>query len=536
MTELRPSPHSVDTRMHFVLSLMLLLPALLIGLLPRTGRAEVPFARAATLEMHGEYAPAAQEYETYLSLHPGDRLAPLAAMSAANIYSLALGDRTRAIKNYERVVKDYPESSWGAEAARRMAECLALDKRWAEAGAAYRQALELAGTQSVSPATDWVNEVSLAAAESFAQAGDPAQVITAYEAALQHSLPPQAAATVLYNLAGVYESAGQEQKAAERFARIIQEYPFAPAFDQTMPKRALIERWVNLDWAPYVTYAQTAQDFATRDYAAAIRNSDQVLAVSTNDALRRCAEYRKIVAEAYSNGDFTAGAQRLNALLSNLPDPRAMPNAQRQLEQMQVFAAAEENARAHPQDAAAWRALGAQYLQSGIASRAVEVLEKAKSLAPESADGRLYLGYAYTVAGRSAEAQAEFQFYVERNPTDVTVLNMIGYNYLGVGDPQAALPYFERCVQYAPDDPNTHDSLGEGLLRAGRVREAVQEYERAIALDSTFVNSHFMLGEVYLQLGDRPKAVAAYERSLRLGLAAQQAAQAQAALDTLRQE
>jgi tetratricopeptide (TPR) repeat protein len=314
---------------------------------------------------------------------------------------------------------------------------------------------------------------------------------------------------------------------------VVEEFPFAGVFDQAVAKRELIDRHRTLDWEPYLTYARTSRDFARRDYAAVPPRCDSVLARSPNAALRACAEMRKIVAETQATGNFISGTRRLTALLDGLPDPRTMPNAERQLEQFRAMADAERRAADRPNDAAAQTALGALFLQLGLPARALGPLELAVKLAPEDAQARLYFGYACNAAGRAPEAVEAFRFYLERNPADTNALNQIGYALLAQGQAEEALPYFRRYAELAPEDPNAHDSLGEGLLNAGRLEDAAAEYETAVRLNPDFANSHFMLGEVSRRLGRTERAVAAYRRFLDLGPDGRQADEARTALEQL---
>lgn len=499
-------------------------------------RGQDNFDRAAAFGMAGDHQAALQEYESFLAEHPHDRLAPVAAIAAVNIHFLALEDHEAAVRACDRVLTDYHESAWAPDAARRKGECLQIGEEWAAAGEAYRQALELSGCGESDVSTDWVDEVSLAAADCYYQLGDHGEVVETYERALKASLPPHSTATVLYRLGDCYESDGEIENAARNYARIIEEYPFAPAFDQAMTKRELITQCTNLDLTPYLMYAQTAQDLRNRDFAGALQRTDEILSGTDNEVLRMCTRHRKIVAETMISGNFTEGARELAGLLAGLSDQRSMPDAQQRLERFAAIAELEAQARAGPDDAAALRVLGRAYLRSGAIPRAVETLEQARALAPDDAQVHQLLGHAYAAAGRNEEAGRAFGVYLQENPNDTTALNIIGYTYLNLGDAERAVSYFRRYAEIAPEEANAHDSLGEGCLGAGRLDEAAAEYERAVAIDPSFFNSHFMLGEIYRQLEQNEKAAAAYERFLELAPTDLRGEQARTALRELEGE
>ncbi len=491
---------------------------------------------AAALEAAGEFDAALETYESFLNDHPNDDLAPLAAVTVGNIYYLAKEDLDAAVIAYDRVLDAYGGSAWAAEAARRKGECLQAREQWAGAGEAYGKALELAGQGEDPPTTEWINEVSLAAADCYYEMGDRSQVIGAYERALEQKLPPHSAAAVLYRLADSYETSGDPELAAERYATVIEEYPFSRTFDQAFGKRELVEQYIELDWPSYEAYAQTATDFRNRDYQAVVDRTGEILASSDNSVLRQCATYRRIVAETSLNGDFTAGTSRLDSLLSSLADRRMMPNAQEQLAQFERVAVLEQQACETPDDPTVLRRLGEMYLRSRAATRAAETLEKALTASPEDEQAHLLLGFAYAASQRADEATEAFDYYFDRNPSEAGTLNQVGYTYLQLGDAETAISYFKRYVEAAPEDANAHDSLGEGYLNAGRLEDAAREYERAIEMDPSFTNPYFMLGGVYRQLERVEDATSIYEQFLELSPSGAQAEQARQALSEMQEQ
>jgi tetratricopeptide (TPR) repeat protein len=491
---------------------------------------------ASALEAAGKYQEAIETYEAFLVEHPGHRLAATAAFGAANVRLLALHDTTGAIDAFCRVVSTYPENPCASEAARRKAECLVAAAKWALAAEAYGAALELAGRSTDTPSAQWVNEVSLAAADCFYQAGDQSRVIALYENALRSPLAPQAAAQVTFRLGDAYQAAGDSLRAADCYVRVVRDYPFAPVFGPAVQQRAFVDRHRTFEWADYLTYARTAQDFAMPDYARAIARCDSVLARSTSEPLRQCASFRRIVAATTLEGDFTRGRAELDALLASLPDRRMMPNAQVQLDHFTMVAEAEATALRTPDDPAAHRALGTLYLQARSNVRALAQLERARDLAPGDGQNRLLLGMAYAGANRLDDAEREFAAFLRENPDDPNALNQMGYALLGQDEAERALPYFQRYVEATPEDANAHDSLGEGYLTAGQVENAVREYERAVQIDPKFANSYFMLATAYERLHERGKMASAYRRFIELSPDDPRSPQAHQALAALGDE
>jgi tetratricopeptide (TPR) repeat protein len=493
-----------------------LLAALVLSLgTARAGTAPGQFQKAAGLSMRGDYEGAVREYRAYLEAEPSGRLAPAAEMAVANIRLRVLRDTTAAQESLDRVLADYPRSPWASEAAR-------------EKGACARARGDCAQSDT------WVNETAAAAADCFYRADDRAKAAETYEGLLAGSPSPEVAATALFRLGETQEADGKEKAAAASYVRLLESYPSSALFDAAVAKREIIDKHATVRWEPYLAYAEGTQMIGRRDLPGARAKCEEILSGPAPEALRECAEYRKITLETSIDGDFTKGVRLLGEFLDKHPDGLRTELAQQTLDQQwRPAAELERRFRESPDDPEVLARLGGTYLQAGASARAVETLGKAAALDPDNERLHLQLGYAHLRAGSPDSALKEFAFYLEKNPRDANTLNQIGYVCLGQGDAENAIRYFQRYVDVAPEDPNAHDSMGEGLLGAGRLEEAAREYEKAVSLDPTFANSHFMLGRVYAEMKRNDRAVEAYGRFLDLAPAGAQADQARAAIQEL---
>lgn len=498
---------------------------------PALASAEIEFDRATEQLMHGDHEGALKEYEAFLSRDPDHRLSPVAAMAVVNLHLEATEDSGAALRAIDRILNDYRSSRLAPEAARLKGDCSRSRQDWQAAGSAYREALELGQTAEAAQPSEWINEVTLAAADCFHEAGDEARVIETYEEVLEADPTPEVAATAHYRLGESHESSGETAEAANAYASVLRDYPSSPLFASAMSKRELIDPHAQIDWAPLTAYSEGSQLIARGDLAGALANCDTVLSHDPSEALKECVEYRQISLETTLAGNYAEGSRRLEDYLQRYPNGLRAETAHRTLEQnWGPIVSLEAQVAENPEDTALLQGLGQSYLRARSSGRAVETLERARDLAPDDETSHLMLGYAYAAVQRPQDAVKEFEFYLERNPNDVNTLNMIGYSYLGQGDAESALPYFRRYAEIAPEEANAHDSFGEGLMTAGRLEEAASEYERAVEIDPDFFNSHFMLGRIYRELGNDEKATAAYQRFLELNPSGVQAEQARAAL------
>jgi tetratricopeptide (TPR) repeat protein len=452
-------------------------------------------------------------------------------MAIAAIHLSGTADSTAGLTWLDRVLADYRTSPQAPEAARWKGGVAEARRQWSGAAEAYAVALDLGGDAG---GAAWLNDVAGASARCHERAGQPMKARETYRRLLEGDPSPEVAANAHFRIGAIEEAAGDTAAAAASYARVLAEFPCTPAADPILAKRPLIERHVRFDWRPIEIYAEGTRMVGQRDWEGALRSCDDVLAGAQESPLHECAEYRKITIETLLAGDYTEGTRRMRAFLSDHAGGQRTEMAETTVSERWAPAVAlESRVRANPGDDEALRALGFYLLQIRSGPKALEVMERARVVAPDHPQTHLGLGYAYSLNGRAEEAARAFNAYLEANPNDVDALNMIGYSYLGAGQAQQAIPYFERYASIAPDDPNAHDSLGEGYFRAGRLPDAVREYERAIALNPDFANSHFMLGRIYQEMGERPKADASYRRFLELNPDGPQADEARAALPAL---
>jgi len=516
-------------------AVLLLACVFCVGASPLLASPPPEFDRAALHTLHGEHEAALAEYRAFAEKKPDDRLAPVAVMAMAGIYLRVLEDTAQGEAALDRVATEYEESGLAPQAAREKAALAEAREDWRAAGEAYGKALELSGHVPEPPTADWLNEVTLSAADCFYRAGNEEQVITLYRKTLSGDPEPTVAATALHRLGEAYERAGREGEAAESYRRVIESYPqVREIYSQSLGKRDLVERHAELDWQPYIDYAQIFDRANQRDFAGAIELCDRVEAGTQNKTLRECADFTRIMMEAGLTGDYAAAVEKAETFLDEHPETVTRDQAERSIEFWEPIADLEEQAKEEPENAQVLAQLGGMYLRGRNVAQAVETLEKAASLDPESAAIQVQLGYAYLFAGESEKAVEAFEFYLKENPNDTNVLNQIGYSYLRMGNPDQALPYFERYVELAPDEANAHDSMGEGLLESGRLEEAAQQYEKAVEIDPTFGNSYYMLGRVYRTMGEVAQSIEAYERFLELSPVGPQADQALAAIEEMK--
>ncbi len=138
--------------------------------------------------------------------------------------------------------------------------------------------------------------------------------------------------------------------------------------------------------------------------------------------------------------------------------------------------------RNEERSAAYWYNRSVSLKALGHLEEAIDCLNRALEIAPDSASSHRLLGQALDANGKLDRAMVEFR----------------------------------TALQLQPDNADTHNDLGRALLAKGDLDGAVSEIREAIRLHPSHVFAHVSLGNVLLAKGDREGSAAAYSEAVRL--------------------
>jgi protein O-GlcNAc transferase len=159
---------------------------------------------------------------------------------------------------------------------------------------------------------------------------------------------------------------------------------------------------------------------------------------------------------------------------------------------------------------------GVVALQQHRGGAAVELLTKAKKLAPKSAVCVMRLGLALAAVRRTAEAEAELRLAVQLDPKFHEAWDNLAY-CLKIQDRLAeAVACHQQVVALKPDYANGWYNYGLTLSLDGKIRDALQCHERALAADPNFANGHYGRAQALQQAHRIEEAITAYGRFLEL--------------------
>jgi tetratricopeptide (TPR) repeat protein len=171
-----------------------------------------------------------------------------------------------------------------------------------------------------------------------------------------------------------------------------------------------------------------------------------------------------------------------------------------------------------PQAAETHTLLAECYLRTKKVDKALEHVEIALKLQPESAMVLHYVGLVYDNLGRHEEARKFYEASLKQNADDGVVLNNLAYLIVeNGGDPDLALTYAQRARQKMPHEPGFADTVGVIYMKKNLVDNALEIFETLVREKPGEAVFHRHLGEALLKKGETAKG----RRELQLALASQ---------------
>jgi serine/threonine protein kinase/tetratricopeptide (TPR) repeat protein len=144
-----------------------------------------------------------------------------------------------------------------------------------------------------------------------------------------------------------------------------------------------------------------------------------------------------------------------------------------------------EALKKHATDDELWILLAACYGVSGQEKLALEALEKAVEVKPDSFRARLYLADEYDDAGRKDDAQKQFSEAERLRPKGAAGHRAFGSIYLESGELDRAIKELERAIEVEPANSSSHILLGQAYGQKNNYAKATAHLEKALAGDPT---------------------------------------------------
>ena len=147
-----------------------------------------------------------------------------------------------------------------------------------------------------------------------------------------------------------------------------------------------------------------------------------------------------------------------------------------------------------PEDAFAWKVLGAILRQSGAISDSLVPMQKSVELSPQDAEAHYNLGNALKQLSRLNEAAAAYRQALALKPDLAEAHNNLGNTLKDLGRLEDAEACLKQAIAVEPNFAEAHRNLGVTLNNLERLEEAETSYRHAIALRSDYAEAHYGLG------------------------------------------
>jgi tetratricopeptide (TPR) repeat protein len=159
-----------------------------------------------------------------------------------------------------------------------------------------------------------------------------------------------------------------------------------------------------------------------------------------------------------------------------------------------------------PERAASYGELGKLFMAADFGQAAEACFLNAEGLAPGDPRWPYFLGHLHKEQGATEKSIASFEQALQLRPDDVPTLIWLGDAYLVLDRHADAESRFGRARSLQPRSAAALGGLGRAALAKREYGQAVSTLEQALAVDPQATALHYPLGMAYRGLGDPAKA------------------------------
>ncbi|WP_158923826.1 tetratricopeptide repeat protein [Acidisphaera sp. S103] len=160
--------------------------------------------------------------------------------------------------------------------------------------------------------------------------------------------------------------------------------------------------------------------------------------------------------------------------------------------------------------------LGNILRDTGRAADAVACYRRALALNPDTSELHHNLAKALLALGTFAEAEIAFRRALDLDPDRIDTWNDFGNLLTDTGQNEAAIACFSAVLSRRPDDARAYNNLGRALVGQDRYAEAVQQFSAALRVKPDYVNAWFNLGSALDVLRQWDGAANCWQKVLEL--------------------
>jgi tetratricopeptide (TPR) repeat protein len=367
----------------------------------------------------------------------------------------------------------------------------------------------------------------------FHREGQLDRAVERYQEVLSISVPDETAAEAYRLLGDIYLRADNPRRAIRLYeyaVRIVEDSPLYhyrlgrahEEIGEFSEASSSYERAIDLDPAGLYYLARGNLAYDQGEYAQAIEfyeeglNQDDQqtrLLVNLAKAHQQQGQSSQAIETFEQALDRELSNDRRYDVLSNIGDlhmDRGEPT-----EAVNAF----EEASSIRDTAEAYYNLGQARLEAGLLSGAVDALESAREEAPEDADIRVDLGFAYQRLGNQQEAVQQYERAIELRPDDNDLYLAAARLHERLNQPTRALIYYRELTNRLLPGPQlglVYRRVGELYMKTDYPDSAAPAFRNALKIDTGNAEVTYNLGVAYQRTNRVDQSVEQFRRALEL--------------------
>jgi tetratricopeptide (TPR) repeat protein len=158
------------------------------------------------------------------------------------------------------------------------------------------------------------------------------------------------------------------------------------------------------------------------------------------------------------------------------------------------------------------------YMDKNNWARALDEIDTAVKLNPDSAMVQRNLGYVLDNQGRHDEAIDAFERAAALDPKLSYIYTTAGNGYVALGEYENAIAQYEKAVEASPDSPVGYDALGHASALAGDPDRGLSMLKKAIEIDPEYGPAYAHLGRLYYTQLNYESAIENFTKAFDLGV------------------
>ena len=161
-------------------------------------------------------------------------------------------------------------------------------------------------------------------------------------------------------------------------------------------------------------------------------------------------------------------------------------------------------------------ALALAYFERGDHARALERLQHAAKVAPQSAEAHNWLGVVLLDRSDFPRGITALRKAVALDPKYTRAYANLGSALAKSGEVEEAVEVFRKALALEPGNIDAHFNLGMALREKGDLEAALHHLRLVVDADASNASMHYELGQTLRQSGELAGAIAAFERALTI--------------------